>query len=188
MPATLQVVIGAHQMNGTEHQLCTPKDITWHPKFKPNSKLNDIAVVRLNQKIKWELKGAGSVNRICMPPDRSVSYSRVYATGWGMTESGTVSNKLRFVGLEAESCERGLVCTERTGSAQKSPCWYDRGGPLFRYVDGVAELIGVIAWTPRCSTGGDWREPTRSTRVTENLDWIYEMVKKFDWGPGIASL
>lgn len=71
----------------------TPKDFLIedffiHPEYLPNSKYNDIALIKFQGKVEISPK----IRPACLWQNYSVNYTEATATGWGKTDFGSYFN------------------------------------------------------------------------------------------------
>ncbi|KAJ8673244.1 hypothetical protein QAD02_004506 [Eretmocerus hayati] len=137
-----------------------------HEEFDRDSLINDIGLLLLNNQIE---------KATIVPLQEHISPvplgTRAYALGWGLTEYGSFSRKLRLIEvpiIPPKICAQnyGLtgywVCTD---SHFLSTCNGDSGGPLM--MDGVQ--IGITSFgADSCELG--WSSVF--TRVSAYYDWI----------------
>ncbi|MCI0386542.1 serine protease [Streptomyces sp. CNQ085] len=177
------VLLGDHDHStGSETQatrLVRVEDIVVHENYAPDTKANNIALVRLMEPVQtsWEIDVA------YLPwehaPD-SFDNVVVVAMGWGaLSFGGPVSSVLQNAELDtmtnAECVDRdgpyvtsGSICTYAPG---RGPCTYDDGGPVIHYVERNADhpvLVGVISHGRGCAGSS----PDVNTRVSSYLEWI----------------
>ncbi|XP_064081994.1 chymotrypsinogen A-like [Macrobrachium nipponense] len=165
--------------------------ITLHPAYDNKTIANDIAILKTEQQIPFDIKN--TVSPICLPEDPNNNYdnTEVFLCGWGQT-IGSDNSSYSPVLLHTVTttitnamCEKMLgpkyfitnekICCLASGKGQSSPCSGDSGGPLMYQHGGHVDLIGIVSAGPgRCP-----RElPTSYTRVTSHLDWIRHQMEQ----------
>nr|XP_023024378.1 venom serine protease-like [Leptinotarsa decemlineata] len=150
-----------------------------HPNFNSESLVNDIALLRTTQDIRFNQY----VSPVCLPfryTSSSFLGETLTAAGWGQVSfTGPESNVLSKVDLKVISNERctqenygkditgGQICTF---TPRKDVCQSDSGGPLF-WMDTSTrrlQLVGVISYGLGCATA----RPRINTRITSYIPWI----------------
>ncbi|KAI9559033.1 hypothetical protein GHT06_015822 [Daphnia sinensis] len=157
------------------------KDIQIHKDYNKLTKVNDIAVLRMNSSVDLTL-----IAQVTLPPvsASSPSYagSTGIATGWGLTLSNgtTVARSMQQVSLQIRdklACEaihdnyddKLQLCTYTTG---KSICLGDYGGPILvgGVQVGISSYVKVFSGKPACERGAVF---TRLSTYVNN-GWIVE--------------
>ncbi|XP_064088269.1 chymotrypsinogen A-like [Macrobrachium nipponense] len=159
--------------------------MTLHPAYGNETLQNDIAILKTEQPIPFDVKN--TVSPICLPEDPNNKYdnTEVSISGWGIT-IGSNNTSHSPVLLHAVTttitnvmCKKMLgpkyfisnekICTLASGKGQGLSCSGDSGGPLMYQHGSHVDLIGINSSGP----GGCPREfPELFTRVTSYLDWI----------------
>lgn len=150
-----------------------------HPLYNPYEITNDVALVRLNQKLEF----SEYIQPALLPePGRFQTFANSPAvlSGWGKTEdSGSVVQYLQYgyvTILDLNECmafyntpeyNDANICLDVKNSGVSS-CGGDSGGPLVSTTTG--ELIGVTSFGS--SAGCEKGYPTGYSRVTYFRDWI----------------
>ncbi|KAK4877875.1 hypothetical protein RN001_010381 [Aquatica leii] len=157
----LTVVVGTPDLNsgGVNHQVSL---IRIHPNYVPNTKENNIALVKVSSKIA-ENK---NVEKIDMAKTVISDDKDVEVAGWGAMQKDSpqnFTNSLHWVELKTYSftnCKRSLpqiyyynICTK--GKASKGVCNGDVGSPLFRRggIFSSDELHGIVSQYANCANG-----------------------------------
>ncbi|CAG2179669.1 unnamed protein product, partial [Oppiella nova] len=145
--------------------------VTAHPDFEPQTYKNDVAIIKLSQRVRFNRR----VWPICLPYDTRVLTSEEnvgrsgFIIGWGRLEfNGKTSEELREASIEIVSnkeCGQAFdkvvkitdeyLCAGTTGSTKDS-CQGDSGGPLIQ-VDPENKkyyLTGIVSFGKRCATPG----------------------------------
>lgn len=167
------------------------KRISVHPNYDSKIISNDIAILRLNRSVQWNLtrNGTGSINRVCLPSKSGEEYpegSHVTASGWGSVlhndkDYPDTLRVARMQVLSVEKCNRtsskyNVSVTQAQVCASYStggPCKGDSGGPLLRFKKGRAELVGIFSYMFQ----KDYKpcyEPYVFTNVSHHMDWIQQ--------------
>lgn len=150
-----------------------------HPYYDEVTKQNDIAVVKTQQVIEFNL----NVGPVCLPfryASTSFTGATVTALGWGTMEfTGPKSNTLQGVNLTIIS---NTDCAQKSTSQpifesqictyapHKDACQSDSGGPLlwFDHSTSRLQLIGSISYGMGCATS----IPSVNTRTSSFLAWV----------------
>lgn len=157
------------------------KDIITHEKYNDKTLLNDIALIKLPNKVETNsyIKTIGLPKRASTYP--TYAGDSVVASGWGRTSDAAagITNTLQFVDLTvvdqatcSKSYKKGLVqpsnvCVRTQGG--QSTCQGDSGGPLVT-MKAPKVLIGVTSFGS--ASGCEKGIPAAFTRTTSYLDWI----------------
>ncbi|KAJ8673100.1 hypothetical protein QAD02_004361 [Eretmocerus hayati] len=138
--------------------------------------VHDIALLVLDQRI----PNAQTVS--LQPHPETVSgYYKAYALGWGQTEYGFMSQKLRRVNvplLYTDQCEsdeeldQKLVCID---TKRGNICFGDSGGPLMYGNNQVGVASFVSGWGNPCMSG----MPAAFTRISAYYSWIQQYVHMY---------
>ncbi|KAK6630239.1 hypothetical protein RUM43_014938 [Polyplax serrata] len=163
-----------------------------HPEYSRPNLRNDIALIRLAEKVKL----GEFIRPICLPLNdsldkRILQKEKAIVTGWGTTETGIRSHVLLKATLPIVSrpeCLRAYknkvpitdtqICAG--GEAGKDSCSGDSGGPLqvieLNHLGEPAYVQkGIVSFGPRnCGTEGI---PAVYTRVSRYVDWILMNLK-----------
>ncbi|KAH8375355.1 hypothetical protein KR200_011238 [Drosophila serrata] len=197
-PSALKVRLGEHNITSTEDctsvdqkQLCAPpvedfdiEKTVIHERFSPFYHGNDIAVLRLSQRVVFK----DHIRPICLPLTAELlSYSSLLgasylAMGWGQTEELRLSDTLMEVYINTEQCSadthESFLCTN--GDVQDT-CRGDSGGPLAWqswYFDSANRQVqfGITSW-------GSWTcghgLKAYYTNVAMYMSWIIEKLAEF---------
>ncbi|XP_055534956.1 inactive CLIP domain-containing serine protease A30-like [Wyeomyia smithii] len=168
-----------------KRQIRAVKKLIIHPKFVPTSKINDIALLLLDDKLDF----APRVNRVCLP-DHTVDFreSNCFVTGWGAipAENSTehIRPKMKLVRqylVAHEQCEKQIkrsVLTFQLSNVFQCAtgvalCEFDVGSPLMCTVPGRENQfyqVGVFSYIPgTCNLGIG---PNVFTKVSVFRKWI----------------
>ncbi|XP_058453501.1 CLIP domain-containing serine protease B9-like isoform X1 [Malaya genurostris] len=155
-----------------------------HPEYSELTKLNDIALLRLNRDILY----TDFIQPICLPlaDFRSSTAGDVnFVTGFGRTLKGSrspIKQKLGIKVYDQDRC-RAKFATKKAditanqlcagGDFAKDSCHGDSGGPLMK-LQKVWTLEGVVSFGNRCGLE-DW--PGVYTRVPAYMDWIRTTIR-----------
>ncbi|CAG2119009.1 unnamed protein product, partial [Medioppia subpectinata] len=160
--------------------------VTAHPDFEPQTYKNDVAILQLAQKVRFNRR----VWPICLPYDTKVLTSEDnigrsgHIIGWGKVEfNGKASEELREADvtiMSSKECGKAFdrivtitdeyLCAGTVGSTRDS-CQGDSGGPLIQ-IDPQNRryyLTGIVSFGKRCATPGF---PGVYAKVSHFLHWI----------------
>ncbi|XP_013141949.1 PREDICTED: trypsin-1-like [Papilio polytes] len=166
------------------------KQIHKHPDYKPPQRYNDIALLELEEAVKFN----NNVRPACLWPKPDFgSYQKGIATGWGVIDPDTqqTSNELQKVSLSLLTnryCKPllkpnrywdGFVDSQMCAGEMrggKDTCQGDSGSPL-QVVSSdnqcIYYVVGVTSFGGKCAKSG---QPAVYTRVSSYLDWIESIV------------
>ncbi|CAG9579619.1 unnamed protein product [Danaus chrysippus] len=188
-----------------EHDRSTPNEtktvdrkvaaIIRHMRYNPGNYDNDIAILKLDQRIDLStaLKRASEdseeendvgIRPGCLPvAGHSYSNRTAVVAGWGTTEEGgSVSSTLQAVKvpiISNEECRKtdyknritdNMLCAgEQEGG--RDACQGDSGGPLHVIEEGTGKhsIVGVVSWGEGCARPN---KPGVYSRVNRYLTWI----------------
>jgi len=183
------VRVGEHDVN-SEKDGASPQEIRIaakmpHEKFDSVSFQNDIAILKLSQKVKL----TPEVQPICLPKEKSISNrnfdkTKPFVAGWGATSfNGPSSGTLKEVQIPVvtkQSCteaykkfrtvvvDESVICAG-TARGGIDACQGDSGGPLMLSEAERFYLVGVVSFGFKCAEPG---YPGVYTRITHYMDWI----------------
>lgn len=169
----------------TSVQRMKVKETLPHPYYSNKAKNNDIALLRLENDIKF----TDYIRPVCLPPvnlPNPPPNTPLTVAGWGATENGTSSDiklKVEVPLLTNDVCNRKLGSDKAISSNQlcaggeqgRDSCQGDSGGPLMRtYQDSITQQSqwyqeGVVSWGVGCARAG---YPAIYTRVSRYINWI----------------
>lgn len=189
----LTVILGTHDVDdvgqrvGVERILNHPdyKNVSWYDDHLYKVFLNDVALLRLSETVKFSKK----ISSICLPdpvigdPKLERNFD-LFVAGWGATEaSGNLKSRskvLMEVYIEKKPQD---TCTDFygpwqmqdtnfcAGLTEKDSCQGDSGGPLMTRADGRIYALGIVSMGKPGSCGATYG-PGVYTRVYSFLDWI----------------
>ncbi|KAL5291647.1 hypothetical protein ACFFRR_010821 [Megaselia abdita] len=149
-----------------------------HPLYNPSKITNDVALVRLAQKLEF----SDYIQPVKLPSNKvynTFANSPAVISGWGkIADNGTVVQYLQYgyvTILDLNSCmssynpgavTQGNICLDNKKSGVSS-CNGDSGGPCVSTITG--ELIGITSFG---SSKGCEVLPSAYSRVTHFRDWI----------------
>uniref|UniRef100_A0A147BG83 Putative trypsin-like serine protease n=1 Tax=Ixodes ricinus TaxID=34613 RepID=A0A147BG83_IXORI len=181
----LTVWLGVHRKPFASSFLwrTSPSALLIHPEFNEAKFLNDIALIRLKDRVPLRRLG-GYVNTIFLPPFGFEPRGRALVSGWGdLSENGPNADVLQVVELPLVNLRRCRQLSrfriEDTnlcaGFAKggKNACKGDSGGPLFQILNGTAVQIGIVSWGRSCALPN---RPGVYTNVVPYLSWIRSIV------------
>jgi len=166
-PYDIQVNYGAVNIN--ESSVKYPISYTVHPEYSNTlstggTLLNDVALLRFATPFVYST----TVNKIEFEDDNPDKNDAIYVSGYGVTETGSVSQTLLWTALEykdLDHCEDAgfddldddqHVCAQ--GEAGHTACNGDSGGPLVTASDPLVssthKLLGIVSYgSSNCSAG-----------------------------------
>ncbi|XP_077564786.1 trypsin-1-like [Haemaphysalis longicornis] len=176
------------------HRISYPAVFQWrsrpcaffiHPMFNEATLANDIALLRLQDRVPlWRL--GGYVNTICLPPRGFQPRGSAFVSGWGYTsENGPTSDVLQVVELPlinltlCKQLNRFLVGDNNLCAGYleggKDACTGDSGGPLFQIINDTAVQIGIVSFGRSCAVPNS---PGVYTNVEPYLPWIEAVIRQ----------
>lgn len=188
-PVSFTVYLGKHYKfpeNKDEGQMKYAIDnILIHPNYNRTNDDNDIAIIQLKEKIKFNRY----IRPICLPKQNEMLLKGTPAivSGWGDTKGGNSNEILQFVDVYIQNndeCNMGMsqftnkidevnenmVCAGHTRGTKDS-CNGDSGGPLvIKSANGSLSLAGLVSWGYGC---GHAYRPGVYTRIPNYVDWIH---------------
>lgn len=145
---------------------------------------NDIAILKTKAQIEFKLTpdGAGSINRICLPPASNSIADQpgesLIVAGWGRIDEESLPVDLQTARIPLVDFDRcksenthlkeGPLCAG--GLNGTAACYGDSGGPLFRLSRDRYELVGLAS--QRVSDNCEDNSPVVFTRVALYIGWI----------------
>lgn len=145
---------------------------------------NDIAIIRLEERIHFELTedGYGSVNRVCLPKSTSSSsfleeHGRLLISGWGWIADKRVKpvnlkkTELEYTTIELEEYDEMFIWPTFQSNITSTTCKGDSGGGYVKIIDGRYFLAGIVSRSYRSSSCLTLKV---ATRVDKKLDWIMQ--------------
>ncbi|XP_062542073.1 collagenase-like [Armigeres subalbatus] len=177
--SSVEVTMGTILLRSSEDDgrvVMNSTDFIVYPEYNPQTAENDIALVRLPQRVQF----SNRIQAVQLPTGHN-DYNRRMATvsGWGKTsDMGGVAQRLQYATLQVirnnecrifypGSIHPTTLCCR---GDQQSTCNGDSGGPLV--LDEDKSLIGVVSFGS--VIGCERRLPVGFARVTEFADWIRE--------------
>lgn len=155
-----------------------------HPEYERSILLNDIALVKMP-----ENAPEGATIQVIPHPDASIgdlTGQQAVVSGFGLTESGQVSNELLKVNLQVisnEECRQTYgdvhnqptkLCARWITREGESSCFGDSGGPLTTEFNGQRNVVGIVS--SGSFTTCDSGDESVYTRVSEYKDWIDQTI------------
>jgi len=165
-------------------------NIIVHPDYSYTRRLNDIAIIKLTEKVQFKKH----IKPICLPitptsKQQIETFEEFIIAGWGTTELGSRSTQLLQAVLPVVSrstCSKAIQRTTITenhlcagGDTQMSDaCTGDSGGPLFQaalYGNGITRFVqyGIVSFGVK-----ECNKPVASPSIYANLiqltPWILE--------------
>ncbi|XP_029375353.1 transmembrane protease serine 2 [Echeneis naucrates] len=159
----------------------TVEKIISHANYDPDTKDNDIALLKLNTPLSF----TGTVKPVCLPNFGMELYAnhQAWITGWGaLRSSGPAPDKLNQAQVtiySREICNRQdvlgghvtetMICAGKLQGGVDS-CQGDSGGPLVVRERGVWWLVGDTSWGIGCAL---MNRPGVYGNVIYFTEWIY---------------
>lgn len=171
------------------------KRIVIHPKYDPGTTNNDVALLKLKDKIDFS-KFDGTVAPICIPQQlRAYTGQTVTVAGWGaLGEGEQQSEKLLKVDLQMlsmQSCREDykypadwitsrMMCTF---ALNQDACQGDSGGPLVweNTERNRFELVGVVSWGVGCASKN---HPGVFAKLSYFWNWILKKTRQSTYCSG----
>ena len=159
--------------NVSEGQTVNVSQIIVHPNYNGNTNSSDIALLKLSQAVTAPNTAPAAIPGNAVEAVLDVNGKTVVASGWGKTESGSVSSQLREVvfpivvtGNQCGSRPANTICgpADNTG---KDTCNGDSGGPLAQTYQGKTYVLGIVSYGPSACRGNGVY-----TRVNGFAAWI----------------
>ncbi|GIY61335.1 transmembrane protease serine 3 [Caerostris darwini] len=178
LPRNFEVAVGITSQDEKIFNSYKVDKIKVHEQFKPDTFLNDIAIIQVKSAIEF----SSQVNGICLPQVEHNVTGLATTTGWGATlEDGDMSSILQAVEvplIPQSKCldlfgpdnfsASAMLCAGKLEGGIDS-CQGDSGGPLIQKQNGRQVLIGVVSWGVGCARP-DF--PGVYSRVSHYIDWI----------------
>lgn len=152
-----------------------------HEQFNPHYAANDIALVKLPERVRFTTK----IQPAVLPhkhKNETFEGAKVVASGWGSLGEEAYSGAMQYTELRVipnEECIKEYnkdIITEKVicakGLDQETVCSGDSGGPLV--LKGSQTVVGVTSFGP--AEGCETKVPGGFTRITKYLDWIKEKI------------
>jgi len=166
-PAESLIVLGEHDLTITTESKIPKKNVKVsqiinHPSYNANNSDNDIALLKLAEKIDLNV-----YTPACLPKSTdNFEGQKAWVYGWGTTSSGgQTSSKLLDVQVPVVSnavCKAAMPNTITDamlcagGEANKDACQGDSGGPLTVEVNKKHVLIGDVSFGNGCALAGQY--------------------------------
>ncbi|XP_076240187.1 serine protease snk [Calliopsis andreniformis] len=189
-----EVRVGVHDLRDDQNGIKTTiNKIIPHPSYKLPETYNDIALIKLNTVIRFNKQ----IRPACLYQQYDTDSSRVWVSGWGVTEYGneTTSNQLQKAELDIIDhliCVKkysnndvlripygvlaGMICAGDRNNWKKDTCRGDSGGPLQTLISQSSCLFHVIGITSFGQVCAAPNIPGVYTRVSHYLNWIEDIV------------
>ncbi|GAB6030890.1 hypothetical protein CHUAL_007722 [Chamberlinius hualienensis] len=195
------VRLGVVDLDSSSQQNLKVIELILHPSFSQKTKLNDIALMKLETKVTCE----NMVGAICLPSlpelmSDTFEGKMSYIAGWGEESyEGKSSSRLKQLQLkvipnnrcqeiyDSKKSEGIIINTQLCAGLQDSqpltpggPCQGDSGGPLmYEYTDNSTRrwyVVGVVSFGIGCADI-EPKVPAVFTRVTSYIPWIMSSIK-----------
>lgn len=191
----LKVVLGAYTLDEVLSLPSNPIIEVITPEFNMDSGQNDIALLKLENRMHFRKNGPFSP--ICLSSHPG-PYDNLFLTGWGKTDAsfnnGQFSPVLKEIALNQiddltcaikwrEFNPSNEVCAGESGW---SPCQGDSGGPLSSRLNGRVFQVGIVSFGDKyCGLGTD--VPTIYTKISYFNQLIHSTIDFHDVKDGIES-
>ena len=171
-----------------KHETYEIQDVVLHPDFTRIDYKNDLALVKLNEKVKFK----PYILPVCLPTlNDSFIGMKATVTGWGWVDSkATTKSELQETSVEVISVE---VCQKWYKSQSRNvfyeanlcagfengghdSCQGDSGGPLVVTKNERATLIGIVSWGVSCAKP---KLPGVYVNVVNYLNWINKVQNSY---------
>ncbi|XP_037084329.1 serine protease 33-like [Pollicipes pollicipes] len=184
------VILGDHDLDDLDPMETTffVDKIIVHPGYNRETKKHDIALLKLDPKLRKQTTYNEKTRPVCLP---EITVPRpgteCVVTGWGLmnpNDDASLSTSLRaaMVSIIAEKdCSsasvygnkkhfysEGMMCAGYLRGGVDA-CKGDSGGPLACKINGRFQLVGVVSWGDSCAEAN---KPGVYTRVSQYIDWI----------------
>nr|XP_029726489.1 serine protease snake-like isoform X1 [Aedes albopictus] len=160
-----------------------------HPNYKFSSVYNDIALVKVKQRIRF----SPYIRPACLWTSDSFNFTSVIATGFGqlgfLTEQATRLNKVKLELYDASECDRafernrkfkhGIIDSQICAGSEeeKDTCKGDSGGPLQVMMEDKGCTYYVVGLTSRGQDAcGLMKSVALYTRISSFVKWIEYVV------------
>lgn len=188
---SLVVIAGIDSLNPSEAnpetEIYLIQKISYNTNYRSITDPFDIAVLRTSKIIKFNSR----VRTIRLPSSSNpaVVYGRrLTVVGWGVTEQGVLSNRLRmtemtsinFMGLRGEcnGLDSKFYCMKDLTSTQSNACFGDSGGPLVRKENNQWVLYGLTSFGQSSNEGECINTlPGFFTKVPSLLTWVNQQTQ-----------
>jgi len=162
------VLIGAHNMSGMDDEILIIEKQIIHPSYDEDTNVFDVIIIKLLSSTKVQPV------RINDDPSFPTAGDSLTVVGWGRNESSPANatgvfpqtiQELEMTYIENEECQEiwltspdddgvpitsDMLCATTSGAHDKSPCYGDSGGPIFRLTDDDSSSefvqVGVTSW------------------------------------------
>lgn len=191
------ITAGAHEYYNERAHNYTIQSIHQHPGWNKATRINDIAVIILEEPVRFNNK----VQPACLPNKNHcfAPGTACVATGWGyIREGGPRSSLLREVPvriMDSDHCNSaeyyngrikdGMLCAGYN-EGQRDACTGDSGGPLVCPLEnGRWVLAGATSWGVGCAR---YQRPGVYSNVAEFSDWIGSIINQYPDVVGSCSI
>uniref|UniRef100_A0A3B1JTB7 complement subcomponent C1r n=1 Tax=Astyanax mexicanus TaxID=7994 RepID=A0A3B1JTB7_ASTMX len=177
-----------------KHQPIPVESLHVHPGYKNNAMRtnfdNDIALIKLSSPITFN----SNVMPVCLPPQDTKLENNGWVSGFGLTETHTTSNNLRYIKLpvvDQDTC-RTFVETERATRSDVAPltdnmfcagfpeggedtCSGDSGSAFVAKNNEEYWVAGIVSWGVECAKAGKYGIYTHVSKYT---NWIQKTMEE----------
>lgn len=181
VPGDIAVRVDSLTMSG-EARIVGVTGIVPHPDYNPSTLDNDVALLRLNERVRLPLVGLATVEETDM---LAAAGERATILGWGNTsEGGSAANTLQMARLPITrqgycnnayngTITRNMICAGRRRGGVDT-CQGDSGGPMVvQDADGNWLQVGITSFGTGCARPGT---PGVYARVARYKTWIEDTI------------
>ncbi|XP_056132846.1 granzyme G-like [Lampris incognitus] len=181
----MTVVLGTHNIKRINEKQMRHKVMKCkHPSFKDVGHGNDIMLLKLSRRVKLG-KSLKTVN-LPNPGEIVEANTKCHVAGWGLTERGSGTDKLRVANvstIDLELCQREWIRSKLTlppniicaggYKTDKGACQGDSGGPLVCN----NKAVGIVSFNlnKNCNYSN---LPNIYTDISKFLPWIKNILKR----------
>ncbi|OWF39281.1 chymotrypsinogen A-like isoform X1 [Mizuhopecten yessoensis] len=186
-PFAWTVVLGEHDravLEGYE-KLEKVETLFIHSQFDETSFTNDIAIVKLGDRINID---GQYVRSVCLPGMNDTYDNMICSiTGWGAAFTGghgthalykadlpLISNQVCSYLMDRTIPGTEICAGQKHGGVDS--CQGDSGGPLVCLKNGKWNVVGIVSWGYSCAQA---YTPGVYTRVQSYLTWIYQVMASY---------
>jgi trypsin len=175
----VEVVIGRHDLSGSDGERLGVRSITIHPRYNDRTTVNDVALLRLAQ--------SSTYAAMSLPADGSLDTTGtpVTVTGWGDTQSRprfpSTLQEVQVPLVSDPQCTQAyggdfdaavMLCAGDFDRGGIDSCQGDSGGPLFLATGDTWTQLGIVSWGNGCALR---RNPGVYSRVSALQPWITQV-------------
>ncbi|XP_054160489.1 venom peptide isomerase heavy chain-like [Oppia nitens] len=187
----LIIKMGSNIMKDPNTPNYSVQKFTLHEEWNRKTQANDIAVIRVNEKITFKTNDNHQyeVNSVCMPEKEFEANGTATLSGFGQTgATASQSDNLQKLDVPiynhkkcARNYKKYVEINEKKlcagGKGGQDSCMGDSGGPLVQLNpnENRIQIIGVVSFGYPCAVKD---MPGVYTKVSHYIDWIIEKTKE----------